>query len=740
MTSFQRQLTKKRTLVNVKTKRRSVDDLIGAISEKLNHKLNLGINLTNIPFIQTKEMFDILLFIFGKAIRSQNDNLIIRHYLYNFPGLITTLNLKKSFSDPEEIMNKICLFIQCEHKQKDTIICLNGQIGDKFYLIFNGLVAVLVPIEYKMFLRIEDFIIYLENLKKNNEFDLIHRSIMSNRKLISDKYSKIILEYEKICSMTVNLTKFKSETIDWKNYIERLIPKGIKKNSESLEFTLWKYHYVCDLETGKNFGDVALKDDSKRRTATIITLKESYFGTLKKDIYQSCIKDALEKIRRANIDSITSSKLFKNYGHDSFEMNFYNFFKYMTFDKGSYLFKQGEKRKEIFFIKNGELKAEIYGNCEYLNNIIKTLGGDSFNKLLYDLINQNYKMFEFNKELRTFSLFFIKNGDIIGMEDYINKDETYICNVRCSSATVELFSLDLEFFLKLFKEKTIRENYRNWIESRKKVMLKRIKELKENTLLHFYSFVKEKSHDNWRTAKHFQKEKSNNQLLRNTYSSFPRIINIKSELNIKDNENKDNKSNPGLYITDGNLKNNNNFNLDKDKKNRRTRNISEAFTLPSSNYQSERKKNMYKSIFQKSKDYFKMTLTIDNTGKQKPKIKFGNYPVNKRLVPRLKLYNDVIDKLICQQKKLCVKKKNINKILKNFDILSFDKYIEKNKSERKYLHKPNNLKFDSKFYDYMNNEKFMPNSVNNRLKNKIYHKARYLSDEGIMDYNYKMKE
>jgi hypothetical protein len=135
-----------------------------------------------------------------------------------------------------------------------------------------------------------------------------------------------------------------------------------------------------------------------------------------------------------------------------------------------------------------------------------------------------------------------------------------------------------------------------------------------------------------------------------------------------------------------------------------------------------------------------MTLTIDNTGKQKPKIKFGNYPVNKRLVPRLKLYNDVIDKLICQQKKLCVKKKNINKILKNFDILSFDKYIEKNKSERKYLHKPNNLKFDSKFYDYMNNEKFMPNSVNNRLKNKIYHKARYLSDEGIMDYNYKMKE
>ena len=742
-TIFKRQLSKKRTFVNVKSKRKSTDETITAIAEKLNHKLSLGIDLTNIPFNHTKEMFDILLFIFGKSIRTQNDNLLIRHYLYNFPGLIKTLNLKKNFSDPEEIMNKICLFIQCEPKQKDTIICLNGQFGDRFYLIFEGLVAVLVPIEYKMYLRIEEFIAYLNNLKVNNEFDLIHRSIMSNKKIIPEEYSKIILEYEKMCSLTVNLTKFKSELIDWENYINRLIPKGVKKNSQSLEFTLWKYHYVCDLERGKSFGEIALKDDTKRRTATIITLKDSYFGTLKKDIYQGCIKDALEKIRRSNIECITSSKLFYRYGHDSFEMNFFNFFKLISFDKGSFLFKQGEKRKEIFFIKNGELKVEIFGNCEYLNKIIEDLGGDSFNKKIYDLIQQNYKMYEFNKELRTFSLFFIKNGDVIGMDDYISKNGYYITSVKCSSANVECFSLDLEFFKKLLKERTIRENYYNWIESRKNVMMKRIKDLKENTLFHYYSFVKEKSFDNWRNEKYFITERLPYNVLRNTYSSFPRIIKNKDE-NL-DKENNDNNDNNNLFfISDGNLnKNNTKENLKDNEKNKdkskdlvkkksRNRNYSEAFTIDSSNFLSERKKMNMKKIF--NNNNVKITLTLDSYNKKQPKLKFGNFPINKKLVPRLKLYNNVIDKLIKEQKKICddSKRNKIDNSLKKIDILSFDKYIEQNKSERHFLNKPKNLKFTSNYYEYINSEKYIPNSIRLKSKNK---KIRYLSDEGISSYN-----
>jgi hypothetical protein len=91
------------------------------------------------------------------------------------------------------------------------VICLNGQIGDKFYLIFQGLVIVLIPIEYKMYLTIEQFILYLENLELYREYDLIHRSIMSNKKLIPEKYLKQITDYDKNSTLTSNLFIFSSQ-------------------------------------------------------------------------------------------------------------------------------------------------------------------------------------------------------------------------------------------------------------------------------------------------------------------------------------------------------------------------------------------------------------------------------------------------------------------------------------------------------------------------------------------------
>ncbi len=103
-------LLRKKTLINVKVKRKSKDEKVNVIIDKLNHKMELGINLIVIRFNDASEMFNILKDIFSKAIRTQNENLIIRRYLSNFPGLISTLN--KIFQIHKEILNKLCLFIQ----------------------------------------------------------------------------------------------------------------------------------------------------------------------------------------------------------------------------------------------------------------------------------------------------------------------------------------------------------------------------------------------------------------------------------------------------------------------------------------------------------------------------------------------------------------------------------------------------------------------------------------------------
>ncbi len=729
---------KKKTLINIKVKRKSKDELITATAERLNRKIELGINLINIPFIETREIFDMLIYIFKKPIRTQNDNLIIRHYLSNFPGLISTLNLKKNFSDPQELLIKLCLFIQCEYHPKDSIVCLNGQIGDNFYLIFKGLVIVLVPIEYKMFLKQEEFIYYLKNLEKNNEYDLLNRSILSNKKIINEKYKNIISDFEKKTTLTSNLTNFKKEIIDWENYIERLIPRNVNKNSDSIEFTLWKYHNVCDLESGKSFGDIALKDDTKRRTATIITLKESYLGTLRKDIYKNCIKDALDKIRRNNIECIISTKLFDNYNSDNFEFNYFNYFKKMNLSKGSFLVKKGEERKEIYFIKSGELKAEINCNNDYLDGIIENLGGDSYNKFLIDLIQQNYKMIEFNKEVKNFSLFFIRSGDVIGLDDYITLDMNFFANIKCSSASVELFSINIEFFNKMLKERKIFNNYIQWVEDRKKVMVDRLLELKKNTLLHYYSFVKDKSYDNWKNfnSRNNTIEIVPNKLFRNTITSFPNIKN-KESLFFKNKFHK--------FKNDKNK--NNNFNIyndEKDKKNFEKRTLSETHTLVSSDYQSEKKKNR-KSIFQNSILNSNNILTDynnnnNNIKKTNYKVKFGNFPINKYLTPRKKLYNNVIDKLIKEHKNFCKNENNIyNNTLKSFDMLTFDKYIEENKNEKLFLRKSNHIRFYSKYYDILNSDKFIPKIFEYKFSKKKIKNKRYSSVDINNNNNTKIK-
>ena len=89
-------LKKKKTIINNKTATQK-DTEITSIAYKISQLLNNGYLLQDIPFELTQHMFRILLYIFQKSVRNQNDILIIRHYLTTFPNFIQTLNLKKNF-------------------------------------------------------------------------------------------------------------------------------------------------------------------------------------------------------------------------------------------------------------------------------------------------------------------------------------------------------------------------------------------------------------------------------------------------------------------------------------------------------------------------------------------------------------------------------------------------------------------------------------------------------------------
>ena len=54
------------------------------------------------------------------------------------------------------------------------------------------------------------------------------------------------------------------------------------------------------LEEGEIFGDIALRNTQKQRTASIITINDCVFGTLTQAAYDQCFKGTQEKIRNLN--------------------------------------------------------------------------------------------------------------------------------------------------------------------------------------------------------------------------------------------------------------------------------------------------------------------------------------------------------------------------------------------------------------------------------------------------------
>ena len=100
---------------------------------------------------------------------------------------------------------------------------MNGEVGDKFYLIFKGTVNVLVPNPYTEELTAIEYTNHLYNLRRLREFDLLNRTIDSNR----DKYMSLeVLHLASDDYDCYNLNK--GEIIGEEEYINRLIPqKGV---------------------------------------------------------------------------------------------------------------------------------------------------------------------------------------------------------------------------------------------------------------------------------------------------------------------------------------------------------------------------------------------------------------------------------------------------------------------------------------------------------------------------------
>ena len=140
--------------------------------------------------------------------------------------------------------------------------------------------------------------------------------------------------------------------------------------NDKKSFLIFEYHKVTELSSGEMFGDLALSSSSSQRTATIITVTESYFGFLTDEIYSQSIKEFNEKNRKNMICYLCNIPLLNNFSYKTIEKKYFNNFVFKGAKKNEIILRAKEKNPNIIFFKEGIFEISFKGSITDIFNII----------------------------------------------------------------------------------------------------------------------------------------------------------------------------------------------------------------------------------------------------------------------------------------------------------------------------------------------------------------------------------
>ena len=312
-------------------------------------------------------------------------------------------------------------------------------------------------------------------------------------------------EYIKLCSVDDSL---------------KISDKNIKKE----KITVFQYFEITKKVEGDIFGELALQHEDNKRTATLITTKDSVFGYLSKSDYNFCLRGIEVKKRKLDINFIMSFSLFEDQNWTHFEKQYFNYFKKENLVSGQIIINQNQKLENIYFIMEGQIEIstklsfeEIYKifkrknkkfklqktekdknldeenkhsieneeNFEEIINKEENINDDKntkiYNKNENDEKTKKYLFLSTNqikrmKEVKTFRLCVVDNKDILGLNDICTDDNIPFIKAICLSSDAVVFSLKINILEQLRKKnRQIEKNVEKITQNRELLMIERLK-------------------------------------------------------------------------------------------------------------------------------------------------------------------------------------------------------------------------------------------------------------------------
>ena len=469
----------------------------------------------------------------------------------------------------ESIITKLSENVVIEKYKKNEFVIKMNEIGDDCYFLVSGELSVLKPVEYHIEMKYDDYIKYLSNLLKNNELELINILRKVNQNIIDVglieelkdfiksyfivKFNKEIenkladhniFDYsyieKKIESFNFTFEDFnlKKETVfnhineinqksslkerDLKQYINKILSptqedyERLNVNKYILEenkykFTIFKYEDFMFLKPGCFFGESALDSKVHKRNASIRTEEDCIILSLKNEIYQSLLSENNKKLKSFDVLFICGNFFFNDISPVIFTRRYFSLFKLIQNRKNDIIYNQSDKLSSVYFIKEGNIKLEIYAsiidvfnlikyyydslsnnpNLKIDQNLIKELKEYSEDKNITDFRHQSHILKEQLNLKRKFELYTSNSFDTLGLEEFF-LDNDYIGTCRVISNDSKIFEISKDSLNLIIKnEKQIDNAYYQLIEKKLISIIKRLHVIKINYINQLKYKIKE---------------------------------------------------------------------------------------------------------------------------------------------------------------------------------------------------------------------------------------------------------
>ena len=416
--------------------------------------------------------------------RSEDDIERMFPYINTLTSFINNLrqaNLKSYHDTLREILQNMTL---CTIP-KDRFVVKYGEKGNVFYIILNGSVSIIIVKNKNGYLNEEEYINHLLQLRKNKESELLKITIALNHNVFhidesfdnwiknqsirkNSPYSKELISQMKTTLeyMKYNIDCFQ-DGVNNEKYLKFINPPDLYESSKNnrKNVIIPYYEFINEFYTGQTFGYFALENADQKRKATLITLENSDFGIISREVYNKLLRSVHEIIRKKFYKTVYSLPLFQGIARVTFENYYYNFFEYKVMAKGIFLLEEGKISNHIYVVSSGEYEISIKGNVIDINNILiflKTLAGMKKKKKRFSEEIENEEL-ELDKRFKTNSfleevqkkneikLGIIKNNDVIGLNDLVNlKNRIAYFSVKCLTHDSGVYSIERRLYRRMY--------------------------------------------------------------------------------------------------------------------------------------------------------------------------------------------------------------------------------------------------------------------------------------------------